>query len=108
MFPTTDSSVFGLVTSLFARHGLSLPRSHVESVSFELIRTLLVEHDMLAALPRSLVQAELTEGSLVQLDVAMPEARMPVGITRRSDRPLPRLVETFLQCLQAAVEVGAR
>ena len=100
VFPTADSSVFGIITDLFARHGLSLPRSHVESVSFELVRTLLLEHDMVAALPRSLVQAELASGSLVELGVSIPNAHLPVGITRRADRPLTPIVEAFLQCLR--------
>jgi DNA-binding transcriptional LysR family regulator len=100
VFPTADSSVFGLVIDFFTRHGLSLPRSHVESVSFELVRTLLLEQDMVAALPRSVMQTELTAGTLRELGVTLPNSLLPVGITRRADQPPTPLVQMLLHCLQ--------
>ena len=100
VFPTADSVVFSLIIDLFARHGLSLPHGHVESVSFELVRTLLLEHEMVAALPRSVVQAELEGGSLHELGIALPNAQLPVGITRRADRPASPLVKLLIQCLR--------
>jgi DNA-binding transcriptional LysR family regulator len=99
VFPTADSSVFGLIIDFFTRHGLSLPRSHVESVSFELVRTLLLEQDMVAALPRSVVQAELNAGSLRELGVALANAQLPVGVTRRADQPVTPLLQMLLHCL---------
>jgi DNA-binding transcriptional LysR family regulator len=49
IFPSPESTVYNQIMQLFTQHGVSRPRSYVQSVSFLMMRTLMVENDMLAA-----------------------------------------------------------
>jgi DNA-binding transcriptional LysR family regulator len=102
IFPSPESTVYNQIMQLFTQHGLSRPRSYVQSVSFLMMRTLMVENGMLAALPHSVVARDVDSGILRILPVRFPHEPLAVGITRRSDRRLSALAAVTIQCLREA------
>jgi DNA-binding transcriptional LysR family regulator len=104
IFPSPESTVYNQIMQLFTQHGLSRPRSYVQSVSFLMTRTLLVENGMLAALPRAVVERDLESGLLRALPVRFPHEPLAVGITRRSDRKLSSIAVVAIQCLREAAK----
>ena len=104
VLPTPDSVAHAPVAELFLAHGLSRPQSHVESISFMLIRSLLQDRDTLAAMPYHVVKRDVELGLLKILPLELPHAHLPVGITRHATRELGPLAERFLHCLRAAAK----
>jgi molybdate transport repressor ModE-like protein len=74
VMPHATSVVRIPINLFFMREGLGLPRRVVETVSFPFIRTLLMQRDIVAALPWQIVQADIQQGLLVQLplDIGYP------------------------------------
>ncbi len=102
VLPTPDSVAHAPVAGLFLAHGLSRPQSHVESISFMLIRSLLQDNVTLAAMPYQVVRRDVELGLLNILPLALPHARLPVGITRHAAREPGPVAERFMRCLRAA------
>jgi len=107
IFPSPESTVYSQIMQLFTQHGLSRPRSTVQSVSFLMMRTLMVENGMLAALPRSVVARDVESGVLRVLPVRLPHEPLAVGITRQAGRKLSALAALTIQCLREAAKSGA-
>jgi DNA-binding transcriptional LysR family regulator len=104
IFPSPESTVYGQIMQLFTQRGLSRPRCYVQSVSFLMTRTLLVENDMLAALPRAVVERDVASGLLCVLPVRFPHEPLAVGITRRSDQTLSSIAAVTIQCFREAAK----
>lgn len=60
--------------------GLDLPARIVETLSFPLIRALLLQRNIVAALPWQIVQADIEQGILAKLPVDIGYPALPVGI----------------------------
>jgi DNA-binding transcriptional LysR family regulator len=107
VFPPPDSIVHGPVMELFSQQGLSKPRAAVESTSFLLIRSLLAEQHLVAALPLSVVRRDVDDGNLAVLPVKFPHEPLAVGVTTASDRVLAPGALQLLSCLrEAAKQLG--
>jgi DNA-binding transcriptional LysR family regulator len=104
IFPSPESTVYSQIMQLFTQHGLSRPRSYVQSVSFLMTRTLMVDNGMLAALPRSVVARDVESGLLRVLPVRFPHEPLAVGITRQGGRRLSALAAVTIQCLREAAK----
>ncbi|MCF3934585.1 LysR family transcriptional regulator [Acuticoccus sp. M5D2P5] len=74
----------------------------IETVSYLTILRLLERTDTIAILPGHLAAAEVMRGTLVPVAPPLAEGRLPVGITRRRDRPLPPFAETFAGAVRRA------
>jgi DNA-binding transcriptional LysR family regulator len=104
IFPSPESTVYNQIMQLFTQHGLARPRSYVQSVSFLMTRTLMVDNGMLAALPRSVVARDVDSGILRVLPVRFPHEPLAVGITRQGGRRLSSLAAVTIQCLREAAK----
>jgi DNA-binding transcriptional LysR family regulator len=104
IFPSPESTVYSQIMQLFTQHGLSRPRSYVQTVSYLMSRTLLVENGMLAALPRAVVERDMESGLLCVLPVRFPHEPLAVGITRRGDQMLSSIAAVTIQCLREAAK----
>jgi DNA-binding transcriptional LysR family regulator len=85
----------------FSREGLDLPHRVVETLSFPLIRALLLQRDMVAALPWQIVQADVEQGMLLKLPVDIGYPALPVGVITHARNKLSaaglRMVESLKQ-----------
>ncbi|EYT82255.1 MULTISPECIES: LysR substrate-binding domain-containing protein [unclassified Streptomyces] len=87
------------VEELFALQGLGLPRNQVEATSFLTVRQLLLETDVVAVLPSSLVR---DDSRLAELPVPLDRIGHRVGLTLSSDRTLSPSVQALMESLKAA------
>jgi DNA-binding transcriptional LysR family regulator len=104
IFPSPESTVYSQIMQLFTQHGVSRPRSYVQTVSYLMSRTLLIENRMLAALPRAVVERDIESGLLRVLPVRFPHEPLAVGITRRGDQILSSIAAVTIQCLREAAK----
>lgn len=86
----------------FMREGLDVPRKVIETVSFPLIRGLLMQRDIVAALPWQIVKADIEEGRIAQLPLDIGYPALPVGIIMNgATTPSPPAVR-MIECLRQA------
>jgi len=102
ILPPPDSVVHGPVLQLFAQHGLSHPDAVVETTSFLMVQALLMEHDVVAALPLSVARRGLDSGDLAMLPVRFPHEPLAVGVITVSDRKLSPAAAQLMFCLREA------
>lgn len=100
VLPAPDSAAYVPVTEIFLREGLPRPRMCAESTSFMMIRSLLQEQPVLAAMPHKVIERDVALGVLRILPVRLPYAPLPVGITRHASRELGPAAQRFVNCLR--------
>jgi DNA-binding transcriptional LysR family regulator len=90
----------------FMREGLDVPRKVIETVSFPLIRALLMQRDIVAALPWQIVQADIEQGNIVKLALDIGYPALPVGIiTNGANAPSPSAARMIESLRRAASEL---
>ncbi|OVZ56616.1 hypothetical protein CDO44_20570 [Pigmentiphaga sp. NML080357] len=101
IMPHASSVARAPIQMFFAREGLDFPSRVVETLSFPLIRALLLQRDMVAALPWQIVQADIEQGALVKLPMDIGYPALPVGIITNAHDNLSaaalRMVESLRQ-----------
>lgn len=104
ILPPPESIVHGPVMQLFAQHGFSKPHAYVETTSFPMMRALLIDNDLIAALPHSVVQRDVQSGHFVVLPVRFPHEPLAVGITIASNRTLTPAASQLISCIREAAK----
>ncbi|MFD7867506.1 LysR substrate-binding domain-containing protein [Streptomyces sp. NPDC059783] len=99
ILPGTQTVLRREVEELFALHGLGLPRNRVEATSFLTVRHLLLETDVVAVLPSSLIR---DDGRLAEVPVPMDRIGHRVGLTLSADRTLSPSAHALLRSLEEA------
>lgn len=99
ILPGTQTVLRREVEELFALHGLGLPRNRVEATSFLTVRQLLLETDVVAVLPSSLIR---DDGRLAEVPVPMDRIGHRVGLTLSADRTLSPSAHALLRSLEEA------
>ncbi|MGY0235825.1 LysR substrate-binding domain-containing protein [Longispora urticae] len=101
ILPLTQTALRQELEQVLARHHLELPADRVECTSILTMRALLVETDMIAALPGLVVS---TDERLVALPVALESVRRAVGVTLLSERLLTPSAGLMLAHLRGRAE----
>jgi DNA-binding transcriptional LysR family regulator len=104
VFPPPDSVVHGSVMQLFTQYGLTKPGGSIEATSYLLVRSLLIDNGMVAALPASVVAHDVKSGDLRILGIRFPQEALAVGITTNMDRTLSATAIHMVQCLRDAAK----
>lgn len=101
ILPGQSTTLRRQIDKAFRDENLEPPNHSVETVSFLTTRRLLRQTDYLAVWPAQLADLEVQDGAIVALNIALPSARRPIGIsTRAADLMSPaatRLVESLRQ-----------
>lgn len=98
--PPAGSILRDRLTALFLSEGLDPPSETVETLAVPLVVALLTSTDMVVALPKALVQAQLDSGELVALSYDL-KLRMDVyGIITRQGHVLSPGAEIMLNALR--------
>jgi DNA-binding transcriptional LysR family regulator len=102
ILPAEGSILRDRLTALFLSAGLDLPEQTIATTSLPLITQLLVQSDMLVALPRAVVRTSLDNHLLVALPVELELRLDPYGIVTRRQHPLSPGGQAMLQALREA------
>ena len=101
IMPHASSVARAPIQMFFAREGLDFPSRVVETLSFPLIRALLLQREMVAALPWQIVRTDVEQEVLVQLPIDIGYPALPVGIITNAHDGLSaaalRMVESLRQ-----------
>ena len=108
VLPTVGQRVGQEIDRLLA--ALDLPAdAALRSSSYNLIREMLHETDMISVMPRLMMVGDLLRGTLRVADPPVAAAPRPAGVIRAADRRLGPAAEAFLVELRAYVgEISAR
>jgi LysR family transcriptional regulator of gallate degradation len=84
VLPRSHSPSRAILDALFERGRLAPPVPAVETADLAMIRGLLLQSDMVAALSAHQMQYECELGQLAVLDVPMPDTERDIGLTMRA------------------------
>jgi len=100
ILPPTGSILRDRLTALFLTAGLDQPQQAVETLSLPVVTSLLMQSDMVVALPEELVKPYLDAGLLTVLPLALGLRMDAYGIVTRRGHQLPPGAELMLACLR--------
>lgn len=109
ILPLDETALRQELEQVFHGHGLPMPGNRVECTSIVTIRSLLVETDMLAVLPASVIRSD---EQLAELPVPLASVRRSVGVTRPTGAFTPAAEAMFThlrrqaQTLQTELDGG--
>ncbi|WP_397448593.1 LysR family transcriptional regulator [Pseudomonas sp. NA-150] len=83
VLPRAGSPARRLLDELFAQLGIAAPEPVVETGDLAMIRGLLLDSEMIAAVSAHQLLHEITSGELQQLQVQLPRTHRPIGLTYR-------------------------
>ncbi|HJV71771.1 LysR substrate-binding domain-containing protein [Ideonella sp.] len=100
ILPPAGSILRDRITAMFVSHGLDLPHKTVETTALPLTLALLVQSDMIVALPEAVVRAQLDAGTLAVLPID-PGLRLDAyGIVTRRQHTLSPGAQAMLDVLR--------
>lgn len=100
ILPSATTSLRKEIDNAFHQAGLEIPTDIVESVSILTNRTLMMETDMIAALPYQLIKTYEELGVLCQLPIKLKADLGPVGVTTRANAELTPAASILLDLLK--------
>ncbi len=102
-----DTPTRQLVRQLLAKWGLKEPEHIVETNSFVIQRGLVMDSDSVTVLSRHQVQREVRAGMLVPLNVGLPGAERPIGLTTRAQDNLSPAAQALVDEVRKVIaELG--
>ena len=102
ILPPGGSILRDRLTALFLGAGLDQPQQAVETLALPVVTRLLLQSDMVVALPEELVRHYLDAGLLAVLDFDLGLRMDAYGIVTRRGHQLSPGAELMLQCLREA------
>jgi DNA-binding transcriptional LysR family regulator len=100
ILPPSGSILRDRLTALFISQGLDQPKETVETLSLQVIANLLINSDMVVALPRESVQSYLDMGVLTTLPFELGLSMDCYGIVTRKNHQLSPSATTLLAMLR--------
>jgi LysR family transcriptional regulator, regulator of abg operon len=91
----TSSSASVLIRRIFEDQNLPVPRVSVESRSLTATIMMLQAMDLIAVVPRAMLESDAIKGTLVALDLKEQFRANQLGLIYREDRPLTRVAQVF-------------
>ena len=103
VLPRSHAPARGLFESQFRRLKIKSPLPTVETADLAVIRGLLLETDMLAALSAQQLYHECESGQLVVLDVALHNTQRDIGLTVRAEGTPSPAARALIDAIRLAV-----
>ena len=98
ILPPPSAHTRGAIEDMLRHAGVALPVHPVETTSYLVIRSMLMESNMIAALPSEVMDAEQKQGLIAKLAVRLDLRLPPIGIVRLSKRtPSPAVLAVIEQ-----------
>ena len=86
ILPRPSAHTRAAIEDMLRHAGLPLPAHPVETTSYLVIRSMLMDSEMIAALPTEVLDAEQEQGQIASLPVDLELRLPPIGIVRLSKR----------------------
>jgi DNA-binding transcriptional LysR family regulator len=86
ILPPPSARTRGVIEDLFRQSGLNLPIHPVETSSYQVVRALMLESDVVVPLPIEVLFAEQKCGLVYSLPIRLDLRLPPIGIVRNSKR----------------------
>jgi DNA-binding transcriptional LysR family regulator len=102
--PPADSFFSSLIDDVFRSNGYQPPRSTVATLSEYMRNDLLETGRFLTVLPGFMLKARGRHSQLKALPVALPNARMPIGIITLKNRTLTPLAHVFIEAIRVTAK----
>jgi DNA-binding transcriptional LysR family regulator len=106
--PPADSFFSSLIDDVFRDNGHQPPRSTVATLSEYMRNDLLATGRFLTVLPGFMLKIRGRHSQLKALPVALPNARMPIGIITLKNRTLTPLAQVFIEALRTTAKSMAQ
>jgi DNA-binding transcriptional LysR family regulator len=106
--PPADSFFSSLIDDVFRSNGYQPPRSTVATLSEYMRNDLLETGRFLTVLPGFMLKARGRHSQLKALPVALPNARMPIGIITLKNRTLTPLAQVFIEAIRVTAKSMAQ
>ncbi|ROS01689.1 LysR family transcriptional regulator [Sinobacterium caligoides] len=104
ILPSSGTTLRREIDNAFHKAGLAVPQNAIECVSILTNRTLLIETDMIAAMPYQVIRSYEDIGLLAQLPVKIKADLGPVGYTIRANTELTPAANHLLGILKATAQ----
>ncbi|WP_019529343.1 LysR substrate-binding domain-containing protein [Dasania marina] len=104
ILPSEGTTLRREIDNAFHKEGLNVPQNCIECVSILTNRTLLLETDMVAAMPYQVIRSYEDMGLLTQLPIKIQAALGPVGFTVRANIELTPAANYFLTILKSTAQ----
>lgn len=101
VLPRSETPARKLLESSFRKMDIPPPDPVVESGDLAIVRGLLLDSDMLAAVSARQLQHELDNGELVSLEVELADTERPIGITFRAGSLLSPAANAMIEAIRA-------
>ncbi len=101
VLPRSETPARKLLESSFESVNIPPPDPVVESGDLAIVRGLLLDSDMLAAVSARQLQHELDSGELVSLNVDLADTQRPIGITFRAGSLLSPAASALIEAIRA-------
>jgi DNA-binding transcriptional LysR family regulator len=105
ILPPAETSLRRQLEKVFFDHNLNPPKASIESISFLVNRQLLTSTDLICAMPRAVVTAELEQKLLVKINCPEKIASNKVGVSFRKDGSITPAAALFLDILRQTAGV---
>ncbi|WP_254711419.1 LysR family transcriptional regulator [Pantoea cypripedii] len=99
ILPRVNSPARHLLDAAFQALGMNAPAPIVESGDLAIVRGLLLNSDMVAAVSSHQLEYELTAGILRPLQFALPDTRREIGLTLRQGALHAPAAEALIRCI---------
>lgn len=106
VLPRSNAPARHLLEKAFLTLGLPLPQPTVETGDAAMVRGLLRDSDMLAAVSASQMRFEINNGLLTVLPVSLPDTTRRIGLTFRAGSLPSPATQALLQFIQQHVAQG--
>ena len=100
VLPRSGSPARHLLNTSFQAMGIPSPDPVVETGDLALVRGLLMQSDMLAAVSAHQLEVELASGDLVALPIVLPDTERAIGLTLRTGCLHSPAAKALLSCLR--------
>jgi LysR family transcriptional regulator, regulator for genes of the gallate degradation pathway len=108
ILPRSQAPARGMFEALFKRAKLKPPMPSVETADLAVIRGVLLQTDMLAALSAQQLHYECESGQLAVLDIAMQNTRRDIGLIVRSGGTPSPAARALIDAIRLTVDKVAR
>ena len=98
----TSSSASVLIRRIFEDQNLRVPSVSVESRSLTATIIMLQTMDLIAVMPRAMLESGVVKGTLVALELKEHSRANQLGLIYRRDRPLTRVAQIFVTLTRRA------
>jgi len=106
--PPAESFFSSLIDDVFRANGHQPPRSTVATLSEYMRNDLLATGRFLTVLPGFMLKTRGRHSQLKALPVALPNARMPIGIITLKNRTLTPLAQVFIEAIRVTAKSMAQ